>query len=127
MVKNIPTVLVIFGATGDLISKKIAPALYHLFTKNKLPNMFKVIGYSRRDWTDEDFREHIREIIRNHKHIVNKTQLEQFASHFFYHGGNFDDKNDYTKLAGEVIVTSVLLFLIEGKKLCPITVSSSIQ
>lgn len=102
MVKNIPTVLVIFGATGDLISKKIAPALYHLFSKNKLPNMFKVIGYSRRDWTDEDFREHIREIIKNHKHITNKTQLEQFVSHFFYHGGNFDDKKDYQVLAKEM-------------------------
>lgn len=100
--KNIPTVLVIFGATGDLISKKIAPALYHLFTKKKLPNMFKVIGYSRRKWNDEDFRQHIREIIYNHKHITNKSQLEQFVQHFFYHEGNFDEKSHYESLATEM-------------------------
>jgi len=34
---NIPTALVVFGATGDLMTKKITPALYNLFTKNKQP------------------------------------------------------------------------------------------
>jgi glucose-6-phosphate 1-dehydrogenase len=48
---NIPTALVVFGATGDLMTKKITPALYNLFTKNKLPKLFRVIGYARRPLT----------------------------------------------------------------------------
>ena len=44
--KNIPTVLTIFGATGDLISKKIVPALFHLFQKGELPQKLKIsIGF----------------------------------------------------------------------------------
>lgn len=53
---NIPTILVVFGATGDLMQKKIVPALFHLFRKNKLPSFFKVVGFSRQDLSDEAFR-----------------------------------------------------------------------
>lgn len=44
-----PTLLIIFGITGDLAKKKVLPALYHLFQNGSLPATFKVIGISRHD------------------------------------------------------------------------------
>ena len=54
--KNIPTIFVAFGATGDLMRSKVLPALWHLYKHNALPNMFRVIGFSRREWSDKEFQ-----------------------------------------------------------------------
>ena len=61
---NIPTVIVVFGATGDLMARKITPALFSLHLKKKLPPMFKVIGVSRRGMTHDSFREHVMRMVK---------------------------------------------------------------
>ena len=58
-----PTTLVIFGATGDLSRRKLLPALYNLAHEGALPERFNLIGVSRRDQTDEEFRTQARESI----------------------------------------------------------------
>src|SRR5213594_2307332 len=52
-----PCTVVIFGATGDLTHRKLVPALYNLQRERLLPPGFSVVGFARRDWTDEFFRE----------------------------------------------------------------------
>lgn len=96
---SFPTIIVIFGATGDLVAKKIAPALFHLCTKQKLPALFQVIGFARRDWTNEQFREHIREILKPHLADETRDQLDPFLNLFTYHQGNFVEGADYRRLA----------------------------
>lgn len=96
---NIPTILIIMGATGDLMSLKIAPALFHLYQKKKLPNMFKVIGFARRQWTDDFFHEHITESIKKHLHqSMKENEIATFAQLFSYHRGDFDQIADYKNL-----------------------------
>src|SRR5579875_89354 len=51
-----PLVLVIFGASGDLTSRKILPALATLADTGQLNEGFSVIGVARTPWSDEDFR-----------------------------------------------------------------------
>ena len=58
------TSLVIFGATGDLARRKLLPALYNLAHEGALPERFNLIGVSRRDQSDDDFREFAREAIK---------------------------------------------------------------
>jgi len=66
--KNImPTIVVVFGATGDLMTKKIVPALYHLYKDKKLPEHFKIIGFSRRNLNDEELDLFILNIINDIK------------------------------------------------------------
>jgi len=48
--------LVIFGASGDLTSRKILPALANLADRGRLSDNFTVIGVARTEWSDEDFR-----------------------------------------------------------------------
>ncbi len=56
--------LVVFGATGDLAKRKLFPALYHLERRGQLK--VPVIGVARSDWTDDDFKAHAEESIREH-------------------------------------------------------------
>src|SRR3989344_3419275 len=98
--KAISTTFVIFGATGDLTSRKVIPALFHLFTKSKLPNKFFVVAFSRRPWKDRDFREHILKIIKSHKNIgYDLRKAKAFLSKATYVQGNFENQEDFLKLA----------------------------
>ena len=56
----IPTSIVIFGATGDLVRKKIIGSLLRLYSFGYLPEKFRIIGVSRRDYSDEVFREFLK-------------------------------------------------------------------
>ncbi len=49
-----PCVLVLFGVTGDLASKKLLPAVYDLANRGLLPPGFSLVGFARRDWAHED-------------------------------------------------------------------------
>lgn len=98
--KNIPTVLVIFGATGDLMTKKIIPALFHLSLKNKLPKLFQIIGFSRRNLSNETFRGHILEILKKYyDREVEEKDAQNFINLFDYHRGDFNQRSDYHGLA----------------------------
>lgn len=98
--KNIPTIFVIFGATGDLMTKKITPALFNLFKKNKLPKMVRIIGVARRSWTSDDFKLHITKILREKLNIrSNNKDLKNFLRHFSYHSGKFENRATYDSLS----------------------------
>ena len=51
-----PTVVVIFGASGDLTARKLIPAVYNLAFDNLLPADFFLVGYGRTSIPDEEFR-----------------------------------------------------------------------
>ena len=53
-----PLVLVVFGASGDLASRKIFPALANLADRGLLSDHFNVIGVARSNWSDDEFRRH---------------------------------------------------------------------
>ena len=57
------TAIVIFGATGDLTQRKLLPALYNLAYDGLLPASFRVVGASRTQLSDEEFRERSKEAI----------------------------------------------------------------
>ena len=60
-----PTSLImIFGATGDLAKRKLFPSIYQLYKKNNMEN-FAVIGVARRPLTNEQFQENVKESIQN--------------------------------------------------------------
>jgi hypothetical protein len=57
--------LVLFGATGDLVRKKLIPAIYELACAGRL-NM-PVIGVARSDWDDERLRTHARDVLSKNR------------------------------------------------------------
>ncbi len=95
-----PTVLVIFGATGDVVAKKIMPAIFQLFIAGKLPPMFRVLGFSRRELTDADFQAYVVELLVKQTELhVTRDELRTFASLFSYLRGQPDVLADYQPLA----------------------------
>ena len=61
-----PCVLVIFGASGDLTSRKLIPALFELHRIGRLPERFAVLGVARTEMTDEQWRDKLREWAEGH-------------------------------------------------------------
>jgi glucose-6-phosphate 1-dehydrogenase len=54
-----PLTIVIFGASGDLTSRKLIPALFNLAQKGRLPGEARILGVARSSYTDDAFREHL--------------------------------------------------------------------
>ena len=57
---------VIFGATGDLASKKLLPALYHLQCAGMMPDEMRILAFGRRPWDEQAWQDFLREQLENH-------------------------------------------------------------
>lgn len=95
---TLPTIFVIFGITGDLVQKKILRALYHLYIKKVLPAKFRVYGFSRRPYGDEQLRAYLRAIMET-KQFPEPAKYDAFLKEFFYIQGDFHEEEAYGKLA----------------------------
>jgi glucose-6-phosphate 1-dehydrogenase len=97
---NLPCSFVIFGATGNLASNKLLPALYHLEAAARLAESLTIIAFSRRDWTTENWREHMRETLKGKiKGTLDTPVFERFIARFSYHKGDLNDVASYRALA----------------------------
>jgi len=96
-----PTIAVIFGATGDLTHRKIVPAFYHLAKNGHLPEDFAIVGFARRDWTDEFFRNSLKEALDKFSHTkpIDEDLWKKMEPHIYYFKGDLPEKECYTKLA----------------------------
>jgi len=95
-----PCTMVICGATGDLTERKLGPALYNLTLGGFLPPEFTVVGFARRDLSDDDFREHLHGgIDRYSRNRPAKPSIwESFGNAIEYHRGEFNDPDAWTEL-----------------------------
>src|SRR5258705_7064746 len=96
-----PCSIVIFGASGDLTARKLIPALYHLFIQKQLPDPFRIIGFARREKTDESWREEMRDALAKFSRTKNidATQWKAFAANIVYCQGEFGDEGAYRGLS----------------------------
>ena len=97
--KITPTSFVIFGATGDLFRRKLAPSLFNLFMSGRLPEFFRIVAFSRRPWRDAEFREFLREELRSKIVDADHEIIEQFLEKIFYLEGAFDRTESYREVA----------------------------
>src|SRR3954466_346191 len=96
-----PTTLVIFGATGDLAKRKLLPAIYNLAHEGALPERFNLIGISRGELSDDEFREQARESISEFSRSDDDEKvLDALLERFRYVTGSFDDESMYERLHG---------------------------
>ncbi len=98
-----PTVVVIFGASGDLTARKLVPAIFNLGVDNLLPSDFRLIGYSRSEMSDDAFRESMDAAIEEHsRRPLNKEIWERARQHTTYHAGGYDDPDSFAELAKKI-------------------------
>ena len=95
---TLPTILTIFGATGDLTKRKLIPALFRLYIDGHLPELMHIVGFARRELSNEDFRAYVREIILDNG-SANTAGVDAFVAMFSYCAGNFTEQKGYEALA----------------------------
>jgi glucose-6-phosphate 1-dehydrogenase len=96
-----PCAIVIFGATGDLTGRKLAPALYNLGRDGFLPANFACVGFARREKSDEQFRDELKKEVASYSRTqpLDEPFWSQFEERLFYHRSEFDDDAGYRALA----------------------------
>lgn len=83
-----PCTIVIFGASGDLTSRKLIPALYSMFIQDRMPTPFTIVGCSRTDMNDEAFREKL--LAGYQKTEMDLTRWHEFAANLHYRSITYD-------------------------------------
>ena len=97
------TIIIIFGASGDLTRRKLIPSLYNLGNDNLLPADFLLIGCGRKNLSDDEFREFARQAIAEHARIpFEEESWRLLADKMHYLAGGYDDPNTYEALAGKI-------------------------
>src|SRR6266581_6861558 len=98
-----PCVLVLFGVTGDLASKKLLPAVYDLANRGLLPPGFSLVGFARRDWADEDFAQVAYEAVKLHSRTpFRDTVWQQVLEGVRFVSGEFAADAAFDELAKTV-------------------------
>ncbi|REJ67788.1 MAG: glucose-6-phosphate dehydrogenase [Planctomycetota bacterium] len=91
--------IVILGASGDLTSRKLIPALYSLYRKGRLPEKTQVLGFSRTAYSHEAWRDKLtastQEFVGDE---FESDSWQAFAQHIFYQPGDIENAEDFDKL-----------------------------
>jgi glucose-6-phosphate 1-dehydrogenase len=99
--------IIIFGGTGDLAKKKLFKSLYNLYSKNLLPKNTKIIGFARRDFNTDSYREFVSEQLPQ-----NLELKSEFLECFYYFQGDLYTENSYHDLR------KFLIDMDEAYKVC---------
>ena len=98
-----PTIITIFGASGDLCARKLVPAIYNLAVDNLLPADFFLIGFGRKPMPDEEFRtlsaDSISEFSRR---PLNKDIWDRIEKNTFYCSGGYDELEAFETLRNKI-------------------------
>jgi len=93
------TTIVIFGASGDLTWRKLVPALYNNFIKGRMSGCGEIIGFARRPYTDETFRQRLQEGVQTFSpESYDQKRWEEFSTKLVYFQGNLDVPDDFKRL-----------------------------
>ncbi len=94
-----PCGIVIFGASGDLTSRKLIPALFELYVRRRIPDNFFIAGVARSLLNNETFRERVEASVDRGVKNIKPGQKQGFIERCYYLPGQYDDDATYTDLA----------------------------
>ncbi len=86
---DVPTVIILYGGTGDLAKRMVLPAIYELFARDLLPKQFRLVGNGRGDVAHEDFRVRVRESLDEFGTDLDLSRFDEFAENVLFAGGGF--------------------------------------
>ncbi|MEX1055899.1 MAG: glucose-6-phosphate dehydrogenase, partial [Rhodothermales bacterium] len=95
-----PFVFVIVGASGDLTTRKLVPALYDLMTRHDELRACNLVGAARSEMTDEEFRAEIREALIEHG--LSQVELSQWCDESVFYQSLGPRGDDYEHLASRI-------------------------
>jgi glucose-6-phosphate 1-dehydrogenase len=95
-----PHTIVIFGASGDLTSRKLVPALYNLMRGGSLPADTRIVGFSRTPMSDAEWRASLRDTTAKHCNCgpLDDDSWQRFAASIHYQPGDIGVSADIGRL-----------------------------
>ena len=101
---EIPTIIVIFGSTGDLTWRKLIPALYNLDLDHWIPEKYYIMGIGRAELTEARFREHLHEGVDkfSRRGKSDKKAWEVFEQFLNYYQGEMDQNKTYDHIESQI-------------------------
>lgn len=128
-----PTIFVIFGATGDLVARKLAPALFNLYLDKSLPEQFAVIGTARSKLSNEVFKKQILSSINLYSRSgkAKETFWKSFSNHLSYVPSDVTKNQDYESLQEQIekkeeswgLTAVVIYYLAVSPQLFPLIIN----
>jgi len=97
-----PCIIVIFGASGDLTSRKLIPALYEMHVDGLLPRETAVLGSSRTEMSDAAWRADLEKSVRAHARSFDERSWSAFSKRVHYQPGSATDPQDMKRLSGRI-------------------------
>ena len=96
--------IVIFGATGDLASRKLLPAIYNLWRSGFLPEKLAVVGVARKPKSDNEFRAEMCDALKKYSRTGSgdSDSCDPFVSNLFYHQLDFGNDQIFAPLASRL-------------------------
>ena len=92
------SILVIFGATGDLTKRKLIPGIFALEIQNLLPDNFAILGSSRSKMSDDEFRKSMRDSLIKYSNSADSKKIDIFLKKICYQSVDAKDPNGYPNL-----------------------------
>lgn len=87
---------VIFGATGNLSKRKLLPALYHLEAAGRLPEGMNVIGFGRREWSDDQWRAEVGDLLAPQVRLgINAEVLARLSARLHFFRGDMETAQSF--------------------------------
>jgi glucose-6-phosphate 1-dehydrogenase len=100
----ITTSIIIFGASGDLSQRKLIPGFFSLYRKGRLPDNFKILGFSSSEMTDEEFIDKLRHGVEKFgEGSFDHEKWQDFARFLHYQPGSFTSLDDFQLLASRLV------------------------
>jgi len=92
--------MVLLGASGDLTSRLLMPAVAQLAEAERLPPGFTIVGSANTDWSTEDFRQHIADALERHANVAPATR-DAVVKMLTFQPGDVTRPGDLSKLVGD--------------------------
>ncbi|MEW6764596.1 MAG: glucose-6-phosphate dehydrogenase [Pseudomonadota bacterium] len=108
-----PCAFVIFGATGNLAVNKLLPALYNLDRHGRLPASMSIVGFGRRAWSDEAWRDDVAASLREQLgKNLQEDVLGRFLARLRFVEGDLQSVEDYKRLRARLLENEAASHLV---------------
>jgi glucose-6-phosphate 1-dehydrogenase len=98
-----PGALVVFGASGDLVHRKLLVSIFRLYQQNLLDEKFYILGCGRKKFSDGDFRSKAAESILENSNSSFLDDLDAFTNRLYYLDGDYSDADFYGRIKAKLI------------------------
>ena len=95
-------IIVIFGASGDLTKRKLIPSLFDLFEQNLMPENIAIVGASRSNISDDDFRKILSEGIKQYALSKDNSEMDKFLNCIYYQSLDANSLDSFRELKSKI-------------------------